>query len=72
MEACAPIYRLKAAGRDGRPVVVGVSETASQALIRVRDLLGEYPRGWVTDEFDIDISLPELMRRAEEERDQDV
>jgi hypothetical protein len=62
------IYRLNAVGKDGRAIVVGVSETASQALIKIRDMLAEYPRAWITDECDTDVSFPELMRRAEEER----
>jgi hypothetical protein len=62
-----PVYRLNAVGKDGRSVVLGVSDTASRAVVKIRDMLAEYPRAWITDEFDVDISLPELMRRAEEE-----
>jgi hypothetical protein len=62
------VYRLNAVAKDGRAIVLGVSHTASHALIRIRDMLAEYPRAWVTDEFDVDISLPALMHRAEEEQ----
>jgi hypothetical protein len=70
MEAWLAIYRLNAVAKDGRAIVVGVSQTASQAFITIRDMLAEYPRAWITDEFDADVSLPELMLRVEEEQTQ--
>lgn len=52
---------------EGRHVVLGTATTATQALERVRDAISEYRRAWATDEQGIDVSLPDLMRMADEE-----
>lgn len=62
-------YRLNAVGRDGRVLEIGTANSSNQALLKIRDMLDEFPRAWVTDEEDLDVSLPDLMRRAEAERD---
>ncbi len=62
------VYRINAVGKEGRAIVLGTADTASHALAHIRDALGDYPRAWVTDETDMDVSLPELMRLAEEEQ----
>jgi hypothetical protein len=62
------VYRINAVNKDGRAVVLGTTDTASQALSRVRDALGDYPRAWVTDETDLDVSLVELVHTSREEQ----
>jgi hypothetical protein len=54
-------------GTEGQRIVLGTADTAMQALIRMRDAIGEYPRTWVTDENDFDVSPSDLLRLAEEE-----
>jgi hypothetical protein len=49
-------------------VVLSTADTSSQALVKLQDALGNYPRAWVTDELELDVSLADLMRLAEEER----
>jgi hypothetical protein len=49
-------------------IVLGTADTASQALAHVRDALPDYPRAWVTDEIDNDVSMAELLRLTEEEK----
>ena len=61
------VFRINAVGKDGKAIVLGTADTASQALTHVRDALGDYPRAWVTDEQDHDVSWPDLMRMADEE-----
>lgn len=62
------VYRINAVGREGRMIVLGTADTASQALAHVRDALPDYPRAWVTDEIDNDVSMAELLRLTEEEK----
>lgn len=62
------VYRINAVNKDGRAIVLGTTDTASQALNNIRDALGDYPRAWVTDETDLDVSLVELMRTTQEEQ----
>ena len=63
------VYRINAVGREGRTIVLGTADTASQALAHVRDALPDYPRAWVTDEMDNDVPMAELLRLAQEEKD---
>jgi len=49
-------------------IVLGTADTASQALAHVRDALPDYQRAWVTDEIDNDVSMAELLRLTEEEK----
>ena len=62
------VYRVNAVGKDGKAIVLGTADTATQALNHVRDAIGDYPRAWVTDEYDHDVAWAELVRRAEEEQ----
>jgi len=62
------VYRINAVGKDAKAVVLGTADTATQALKHLRDALGDYPRAWVTDESDDDVSLAELIGIAEEEQ----
>jgi len=62
------VYRINAVGKDGRVIVLGTFDTASQAAAHIRDALGDYPRAWVTDERDLDVTLAELMRLADDEK----
>ena len=62
------VYRINAVGKDGKAVVLGTADTATQALNHVRDAMGDYPRAGVTDECDHDVAWAELVRRAEEEQ----
>ena len=62
------IYRINAVGKEGKVIVLGTADTATQALNHVRDAIGDYPRAWVTDEQDQDVAWAELLRRAEEEQ----
>ena len=61
------IYRINAVDRGGRMIVLGTADTATKALSHIQAALGDYPRAWVTDEEDEDVSLGALMRAAEEE-----
>jgi hypothetical protein len=62
------VYRIKAVGNEGRPIVLGTVDTATQALAKIRDALGDYPRAWVTDQEDLDVTWADLMRLAEAEQ----
>jgi len=62
------VFRINAVGKDGRAVVLGTTDTAAQALAYIRDAYADYPRAWVTDEQDMDVSLGDLMRLAGEEQ----
>ena len=61
------VYRINAVGKEGKAVVLGTADSATQALKHVQDAVGDYPRAWVTDEYDQDVAWSELVRRAEEE-----
>ena len=67
MEPFVRVFRVNAVGKEGRPIVLGSADTASQALAHFRDAMGDYPRAWVTDEDNLDVSVTELMRLADEE-----
>jgi hypothetical protein len=62
------VYRLNAVGRDGRVIVLATADTATKALLHLKAALTDHPRAWVTDERDQDVSIAELMRAAEHER----
>jgi hypothetical protein len=62
------VYRINAVGKDGKAIVLGTADTATQALGHVRDALGDHPRAWVTDECNHDVSWDELVWRSEEEQ----
>ena len=62
------MFRINAAGPDGKPIVLGTADTATKALSNLQDALGDYSRAWVTDEQDLDVSLAELLRLADEEQ----
>lgn len=62
------VFRINAVGKDGKPIILGTADTAAQALNHIREALGDYPRAWVTDEQDVDVSLADLIRMAEEEQ----
>ena len=64
------VYRINAVGKDGKAVVLGTAHTATQALHYVRDAIGDYPRAWVTDEYDHDVAWAEVVRRAKDEQAQ--
>jgi len=63
----AHVYRIHAVGTDGQRIVLGTADTAVQALIKMRNAIGEYPRIWITHENDLDVSPSDLLRLAEEE-----
>jgi hypothetical protein len=63
------MYRINAVGSAGRAIVLGTADTAQQALNQLHEAIGDYPRAWVTDEENMDVSLAELIRLAAEERD---
>jgi hypothetical protein len=63
------VYRINAVGGEGRLLVLGTADTAAKALAHLEKAFADYPRAWVTDEHDHDVSWAELMRAAEEERD---
>jgi hypothetical protein len=63
-----PVYRINALGKEGKPIELGTADTATQALNHVRAAKTDYPRAWVTDEYDQEVVLSELARRAEQEQ----
>jgi hypothetical protein len=65
------VYRLNAVGKDGRVMVLGTADNATQALRHLKDAFGDYPRAWVTDEQDHDVSWAELVRLSDEEQKSD-
>ena len=64
------VFRINAVGKDGKAVVLGTADTATQALKHLQDAIGEYPRAWVTDERNLDVPWAELIRQSEEEQGQ--
>lgn len=63
------VYRINAVGSEGRAIVLGTADTATKALSHLKSAFSDYPRAWVTDERDRDVSLAELLRAVEDERD---
>jgi hypothetical protein len=61
------VYRINAVDRNGRVIVLGTADTATKALSHIQAAFGDYPRAWVTDERDEDVSLAALTRAAEGE-----
>ena len=57
------VYQIGAAS-DGQSVVLGTTDTASDALKKLRLALDQYDRAWVIDCAGADISIAELMARA--------
>jgi hypothetical protein len=62
------VYRINALGDEGKPIVLGTADTAMQALSHLRAAWADHPRAWVTDEYDLEVVLSELVRRADEEQ----
>ena len=60
------IYQIGAA-TGGHSLALGTTDTASDALQKLRHALEEYGRAWVTDYTGADVSLEELAARALEE-----
>jgi hypothetical protein len=61
-------YVVRAVNREGRVIDVVTADTAAVALSKFQDAIEEYHRAWVCDEAGEDVSVAELMRRAEEEQ----
>ena len=61
------VFRINAVNNEGRAIVLGTADTATKALHHLRDAFGDYPRAWVTDEQNLDVSLADLIRVAENE-----
>ena len=64
------VYRINAVGKEGKAIVLGTADNATQALSHVRDAMGDYPRAGVTDEYDHDVAWADLVRRSEEDQAQ--
>ena len=62
------VYRLNAADKEARVVVLGTADTANQALQHLLEAIAVYPRVWVTDESDSDIPMAELIRLSQQEQ----
>jgi len=62
------VYRINALGDEGKPIALGTADAATQALNHLQDAWADYPRAWVTDEYDQEVVLAELVRRADEEQ----
>lgn len=62
------MYRVNAVGKEGKLITLAVSDTANDALTRLKDASLDYPSAWVTDEGDMDVSVADLMTLAEQEQ----
>ena len=68
MEYCVRVFRINAVNREGLAIVLGTADTATKALHNLRAEFADYPRAWVTDEQDQDVSLADLIQAAEDEQ----
>jgi hypothetical protein len=57
-------YEVKGADESGQVVVVATVDTATLALVKLRDALATYRRVWVKDASGGDVSLDELLARS--------
>jgi len=62
------IYRINAVGKEGLPIVLATADNATKALQVLRDAFGDFPRAWVSDDQDNDVSLADLLHVAGEEQ----
>jgi hypothetical protein len=67
-EASLHVYRINAVGTDGRSVVLGTTDTATRALSKLRDALGDHARVWVSDEKDEDVAVTDLILHSKREQ----
>ena len=62
------VYQVSALNDEGAVVVFATTDTASLAIIRLQEARARHLRAWVSDETGNDISIPDLIARADEER----
>ena len=62
------VYQVSGLDRAGAAVVFATTDTASLAIMRLQEARVRYLRAWVSDETGLDVSVPDLIARAKEER----
>jgi tRNA G26 N,N-dimethylase Trm1 len=61
-------YQVSGLNSEGAVVVFTTTDTAGLAITRLQEARVRYLRAWVSDETGIDLAVPDLLARAEEER----
>ena len=62
------VYQVSALNEEGAEVVFATTDTATLAILRLQEARARHLRAWVSDETGNDISIPDLIARADEER----
>lgn len=64
------IYQVSGLNSEGAAVVFATTDTASLAITRLQEARVRYLGAWVIDETGFDVSVPDLIARAKDERPQ--
>jgi hypothetical protein len=62
------VFQVSGLDRAGQQVVFATTDTAGLAINRLAEARVRYLRAWVSDEAGIDLSVPDLIARAADER----
>jgi hypothetical protein len=62
------VFQVSGLNAEGAAVVFATTDTAALAIARLQEARARYLRAWVSDETGVDLSVPDLIARAAEER----
>lgn len=62
------VYQISGVDAAGAEVAFSTTDTAALALTRLQEARAKYLRAWVTDETGDNVSVPDLIIRAAQER----
>ena len=62
------VYQVSALDAEGAMVNFATTDLAVLAIARLQEARARHLRAWVSDETGADISIPDLIVRADEER----
>jgi hypothetical protein len=61
-------YEIGALDAQGAMVAFATTDTAVMAITRLQEARARFLRAWVSDETGVNISIPDLIARAADER----
>jgi hypothetical protein len=62
-------YEVQGVTDTGETISIATTDTASDALTKLRDAVTRYRRVWVVDESGADVSIDDLLARTNEEHE---
>ena len=62
-------FQVSGLNAEGAAVVFATTDTATLAIARLQEARARYLRAWVSDETGVDLSVPDLIARAAQERE---